>query len=101
MLAKVSFLVKILSIDSGKLLELEKLIFLGEYNSHKRMRIEQGEVGGQREGHKLVHIFIDILKIVEIKGVTIKIVPKIFSVLTSLLKNKKTEPIVITATNIS
>ena len=49
----------------------------------------------------MVHIFIDIIKIVALKGLTIKIIPKVFDVLTSLLKNRKTESIVISATNIS
>ena len=54
------------------------------------MKMDQGDLGQRREGHKLVHVFIDILKIVEIKGLTLKIVPKVFTALTSLLKNNRT-----------
>lgn len=49
----------------------------------------------------MVHIFIDLIKIVSLKGLTCKILPGVFRALVSLLRNRKTEPIILAATNIS
>ena len=49
----------------------------------------------------MVHVFIDLIRIVSIKGLTCHILPHIFRVLLALLTNRRTESIVLAALNIS
>lgn len=98
--SKMSLLAKIFIIDPEKIFEIEKHIFYPQHNPNKRINYENGE-GFNREGHKIVQVLVDILKIVALKGLAQGIVPKIIRAATSLLKNRRTEPIVLAVTNIT
>jgi hypothetical protein len=65
------------------------------------MSFENGDGKINREGHKIVQVLVDIIKIVALKGQAQSILPKIIKALTSLLKNRRTEPILLAVFNIT
>lgn len=81
--------------------DLEKYIFYPEFNPNKKFRYGDQAESIQRLGHKLVHVLIDLVKIVFIKALPQKVLSCIFKALTALLKNRKTESIVIAALSIT
>jgi hypothetical protein len=98
--AKVSLLARILEIDPDRLFDLEKYIFYPEFNANKRFKAIDGEAG-LREGHKLVQVLVDIIRIVSLKNLPPRILGRVFRALTALLKHRRTEAIVVAVTNIS
>lgn len=82
-------LLKILEIAPGKLVEVERYLFMQEYNKNKKFKGNEGK-GEGRQGEKIVHIFLDTIDIISRKGLSSNILCRIFSVLSCLLKSKQT-----------
>jgi hypothetical protein len=93
----LSLLAKIIEVAPDRLVELERYLFYHDYNRHKKFKTNLPGDYTRAEGEKLIHLFLDAINIVSLKGIPNRLLHRIFRVVAHLLRSQHTHAVVLTA----